>query len=215
MPTRKNPERSSSSPESLLTYASDDDRRLIAELLAEIQGTEDSSAPAANDLVAKTMAEASHALGVSTATLDKWLADPTFPGKRGTRGAATGSFPIDEIRRWREAKYGRGDGARVDESGQARQRKQQAEAALKELQLERLAGSLVDREQAEAIFAATVATARSLLEELPEVLAAGLPANRPKLRRKVSAMARRHVLRVLDALAADLKDEESEEEQAE
>lgn len=213
MPKRKKAEPSSCSDESLLSFASDEERAEIAALLREIDG--DRPAVASDDgRVCTTMAEAAVALGVTTATLDKWMADPTFPGKRGTRGRAAASFPIGEIRQWRERKYGtsRTSG---DAGSESRQRKAAAEAALKELEFERRAGALIERERAEAIYVATVSTARSLLEDLPQRIAAALPATRPKLRRKVESLARRCVLQVLDALAGDLDKQEEADEQEE
>lgn len=213
MQTRKKNERSNFSPDSLLSYASDEERAQIQELLAEIQPEPSSPATAEDDaLVCKTLHSAAVALGVSPNTLDKWQNDPTFPGKRGTKGQASGHYPIGEIKRWRAATKGGPSVDKQDVVAEARRRKQQAEAALKELEFERRAGSLVDREQAESIYAATVSTARSLLEELPEVVSASLPPNKPKLRRRVAALVRRHVLRVLDALAANLDDEDSEQQ---
>ena len=210
MRKKKGVEPSDCSDESLLNFASDEEREQIAALLRELNGTESPSG-ADDGLVCTTMAEAAVALGVTTATLDKWMADPTFPGKRGARGRASASFPVAEIRKWREERFGAGR-ASGDAGSESRQRKAAAEAALKELEFERRAGGLIDRGQAESIYSATVSTARSLLEELPQVIAASLPASRPKLRRKVESLARRHVLRVLDALAGDLaKQEESDD----
>lgn len=210
MPKKKGVEPSSCSDESLLSFASAEQRQQIAALLREL-GDAESPGAADDGLTCTTMAEAAVALGVTTATLDKWMADPTFPGKRGARGRAAASFPIAQIRKWREEKFGTSR-ASGDAGSESRQRKAAAEAALKELEFERQAGGLIDRGQAESIYSATVSTARSLLEELPQVIAASLPASRPKLRRKVESLARRHVLRVLDALAGDLaKGEESDD----
>lgn len=210
MPKKKGAASSGCSDDSLLSFASDEEREQIAALLRELG---DSAAPGGVDdgLVCTTMAEAAVALGVTTATLDKWMADPTFPGKRGTRGRAAASFPIAQIRRWREEKFGVSQ-ANGDAGSESRQRKAAAEAALKELEFERRAGSLIEREKAESIYAATISTARSLLEELPHAIAALIPASRPKLRRKVERDARRRIMRVLDALAGDLaKQEESDD----
>ena len=208
---KRKPEPSSCSDESLLSFASAEERELIAALLRETQAETPGAAGAEDDRVCTTMAEAAVVLGVATATLDKWMADPTFPGKRGERGRAAASFPIGEIRRWREEKFGT-TRASGDAGSESRQRKAAAEAALKELEFERRAGALIERTQAEAIYASSVATARSLLEELPYVLAALVPATRPKLRRKIEARSRRHVLLVLDALSGELDKQESDDE---
>lgn len=209
---KRKPEPSNCSDESLLSFASAEERELIAALLRETQAETPAAAGAENDRVCTTMAEAAVVLGVTTATLDKWMADPSFPGKRGTRGRAAASFPIGEIRQWRERKYGTSR-ASGDAGSESRQRKAAAEAALKELEFERRAGSLIERERAESIYVATVSTARSLLEDLPQRIAASLPATRPKLRRKVESLARRCVMQVLDALAGDLDKQEEADEQ--
>lgn len=211
MPKPKKNKPSELLPPSLLASANDSERAEILRLLAEInQPSEATPEQAGDDRICKTQGELAAALGVSVAAVSQWVLDPTFPGKPGVRGKAEAHFPVGEIRRWREQRSGASSG-KDRAANESTQRKRAAEAALKELEFERRAGRLVDRDQAESIYAATVATARSLLEELPDVLASSFPADRPKLRKRIANVARRHVHKVLDALAGDLlKQEESE-----
>lgn len=209
MAKRKKSKPKESSPDSLLSFASDEERREIDRLLSQIESGRAGESDAHDDRVCKTVGELAEALGVSPQVIGLWVQDPTFPGQRGIPGKQEAHFPVGPIRQWRAANRG---GAAHGEAAESRGRMQAANAALKELEFERRAGRLIDKEQAESVFAATVATARSLLEELPDVLAAAFPAERVKLRRRVAHAARRHVLKVLDALAGDLLQQEEAEE---
>lgn len=214
-PTPSDRETFSSSLASLLSCATDEERSQIEAIMRDLSPPETIAAERPSGRICKTMAEASVALGVTTATLNKWQQHDDFPGKRGARGGAYASYPVDEILRWRAEKFGAARGGAADTTADARRRKQQAEAALKELELERRAGNLIDSEQAESIYVGTVSTARSLLEELSDVIAAAIPPTKPKLRRKMSSVARRHVRRVLDALAAEQIEAQREESEQE
>jgi phage terminase Nu1 subunit (DNA packaging protein) len=174
--------------ESLLPYASEQERLEIQSLLG----------PA--ETVAKTAAEAGKLLGVSEKTIDRWLREEGFPGRAGDQGRRNGYFPIERIRQWSEREIaGR---ATTEDSTSARHRKLEAEAATRELELEERLGQLVDRGEVESLIAQQIATARSLLEEIPETIANAMPAKMPeRLRRLVAKIARRKVAQAIEALA--------------
>lgn len=208
MQARRPSESDTSSLESLLIWADDREKKRIEELLKELQQTQQPPPQPVGDqagdaMVAKTRAEAARLLGVDERTISKWAADPTFPGKAGTAGQRNGHFPIEAIQRWRQQVTGGGvaSEADVDPAQRLRLRKLAAETARREVDLEVKLGTLIDRDQAEATITAAIATARSLLEELPEQLADAFPASRVKLRRIVRRISRRKVLQVLEALA--------------
>lgn len=209
MGARRPSESAASSPESLLSWADGPERERIEQLLRELRQSQPSAASPASqaesgdDRVAKTRAEAARLLGVEERTISRWATDPTFPGKAGDRGAQNGHFPIAEIDRWRN-QVGGGGATSVtgqDPAQQLRLRKLAAETARREVDLEIKLGTLIDRDQAAAMITSAIATARSLLEELPEQISDALPASRAKLRRFVARIVRRKVLQVLESLA--------------
>ena len=174
--------------ECLLPYATEQERLEIQSLLG----------PA--ETVAKTTLEAAQQLGVNESTIDRWLKEPGFPGKAGDRGRRNGYFPVERIRQWSQREIaGR---ATTEDSTSARHRKLEAEAAKRELELEERLGQLVDRGEVESLIAQQIATARSLLEEIPETIANAMPAKMPdRLRRLVAKIARRKVAQAIEALA--------------
>lgn len=178
--------------ESLLPYASEQERAELQALLGVDQTT---------DLVCKTTWEAAKALGVGEATVDRWLREPGFPGKSGDRGRRNGYFPIAAIRQWAESRAS-GRAGNAEATSDAKRRKLEAEAATRELELEERLGQLVDRSDVESVVSQQIATARSLLEEIPEAIAAALPAKMPeRIKRLVARTARRKVGQALQALA--------------
>jgi len=208
VPSRRESESDESSLGSLLNWADEREKQRFAALMDELRTTAPPPAAAdrqpdgADDEVAKTRADAARLLGVDERTLSKWAADPTFPGKAGTAGQRNGHFPIGAIKRWRAATSGQGgETADADPAQRLRLRKLAAETARREVDLEVKLGTLIDRDQAEATITSAIATARSLLEELPEQIADAIPASRAKLRRFVARIVRRKVLQVLESLA--------------
>jgi hypothetical protein len=214
---RRPSESDTSSLDSLLSWADDREKKRIEELLKELQQTQQpppqpSGDQAGDARVAKTRAEAAQLLGVDERTISKWAADPTFPGKAGTAGQRNGHFPIEAIQRWRQQITGGGVASEedADPAQRLRLRKLAAETARREVDLEMKLGTLIDRDQAEATITSAIATARSLLEELPEQIAEAIPASRAKLRRFVARIVRRKVLQVLESLA-DCATEDSDD----
>lgn len=174
--------------ESLLPYASEQERLEIQALLGPVE------------TVAKTTLEAAQQLVVNESTIDRWLKEPGFPGKAGDRGRRNGYFPIERIRQWADRSIP--SRATSGDSTTAKQRKLEAEAATRELELEERLGQLVDRGEVESLIAQQIATARSLLEEIPETIANAMPAKMPeRLRRLVAKIARRKVSQAIEALA--------------
>lgn len=213
-PTRRRPQSPPDEAAEALSFATAEEREQIAALLRELGD----SAPGtgADNRVCKTIAEAAAALGVDPRTFSRWQAMPGFPGKPGTRGRASACYPLAEIQAWRTERFGgrSGDSPECDEMAQ---RKRNAEAGLKELRFHKVASGLIPRRDAEAIFQQTVAKAQVLLTALPSEIAASIPAKFPRLRRTVALIARRHVRRVLDALAGNVlaQDEQDEQDEAE
>ena len=172
--------------ESLLPFASEQERRELEALLA----------PA--ETVAKTTIEAAQHLGVNESTIDRWLKEPGFPGKAGDRGRRNGYFPIERIREW--AQRSTANRSQADATN-ARHRELEARAATRELELDEKLGRLVDRDEVESLIVQQIATARSLLEEIPDAIAAAMPSKMPdRLRRLVTRIARRKVTQAIEAL---------------
>lgn len=147
--------------------------------------------------VATTRAEASLLLDVNLRTLATWLIDPTFPGKAGSPGRQDGYFPIAEINAWREARFGadRRSGGPSDEVSSAKLRKTLIECDREQYEFERELKTILDYEETARLIARQIATAKALLEQMPDKVDSRLPAKfGPKTRRRV----RRAIAEVLD-----------------
>lgn len=212
-PRRREKPSAANSLESLLSCAADSERQRVEELIAELQRLPPEeqaksqapaiAAPVASEVVAKTRAEAARLLDVDVRTLSEWATDPSFPGKAGTAGQRNGHFPIEAIKQWRDLKLGTGNATRApdDPAVQLRLRKLAAETAKREVELERECAKLIDREAIEDFVVSQISTARSLLEELPDLLVDKIPTRMAKLRRMARRVARDVVASVLQSLA--------------
>lgn len=201
------PTSDASSLDSLQSIGDDELLEQIDRLSREIANqSSDSGSPG---MVCKTASEAARVLGVAPATFAKWIDEPGFPGKRGGNNQRSAEWPIDEIKAWRRAKYGTGeDGTQSD----LRRRKLLAEIETREAKLRRELGKVIELDAAVSAFAQAVAAARSKLEDIPERIAARIPATRPKLRRRVAEIARREIRLILVELADTTLGMDDEEE---
>lgn len=142
---------------------------------------------------AATREEAAELLGVAARTLAGWLTRDDFPGVAGPPGKREGYFPIDQIAAWREETFGRP----ADEEGPSPHRRYQlALARSAELALEKELGHLVDAEEVARFSERVVSSAKSILEPLPDQIAAALPA---KTRRQTKAAVRERAAEIVEA----------------
>ena len=145
--------------------------------------------------VVKTSGEAAKLLGVSVVTMAEWAKKPGFPGRKGNgRGGGNGRYDIEEIRRWRAggefskpavvaARSEIIDGAEYKRrSDAARLKELESNAGLAELELEREAGRILDREDVERFEIRKAETAKTILEEIPDRFDARLPQSEEDLR---------------------------------
>ncbi len=124
----------------------------------------------AADPIALTRADAAEALGVSSRTIAEWLKDPSFPGRAGTPGRRDGFFPLASIETWRrENKEGDASAPRpADELAAVRAQKER-------LLFAQMQGQLIELAEVENFLSRQIATARTILDALPDQLVNLLP----------------------------------------
>lgn len=175
-------------------------------------------APSSADQVARTTAEAAKLCGVSKRVFADWMTEPGFPGKPGGPGRRDGYFPIGAIETWRAARFGAdGRSGPVDDGERAIRREiLEIDRDRKRAELERdVLGTLIDAEANTQFIAFLCATAKGVLQELPDRLLAKLPAMSDKRRRiirKETAAVIREVLEIFAQLVKgddDAKDDDS------
>lgn len=155
------------------------------------------AAPSPAGMVARTMAEAAQLLGVSKRVFADWVTEPAFPGKPGTTGKRDGYFPITEIEAWRAVRFGADQRSGATDDGERAVRREMLEIdrdrKLAELERDVL-GTLIDAEETTRFIAFVVATAKGVLQELPDRVLARMPS---KLSAKLKKLIRKVVLSVV------------------
>jgi|GEM_PF-5408702 len=144
--------------------------------------------------IATTAAEAAAALGISHDRFNRWVTEPGFPGKPGRPGCREAYFPIEQIRAWRAARYGTGEGNGKADSrmNTLRERKLEIEAQRSELAYERELGKILDLDDMTRYCEFSIATAKSVLDQLADRVDARLPAKlAPKIRARIRAVIER------------------------
>lgn len=161
---------------------------------------DDDTAP---QTIARTIPEVANYFGVSINAVAKWLKDPTFPGQSGERGRQNGRFPLEAITEWKEAR----DGTRADEETgiSARERKWLADAEIRELELAKLRGELIEVEVVAAEIAHMIHNAKAVLLDLTEEMIDDM-GNDPvddidAFKRRQRKLIDRRIRQVLDMLA--------------
>jgi predicted DNA-binding transcriptional regulator AlpA len=179
----------------------------VEQWLLDTGRAEKPAAPSPAGVVACTMAEAALLLGVSKRVFADWATEPAFPGKPGTTGKRDGYFPIAEIEAWRASRFGADARSGAADDGERAVRRQMLEIdrdrKLAELERDVL-GTLIDAEETTRFIAFVVATAKGVLQELPDRVLARLPGKLPmklrKLIRKVVLTVVRETLEHLTQL---------------
>lgn len=150
-------------------------------------------APSPAGLVARTIVEAAQLLAVAPRNFANWIKEPGFPGKPGTTGKRDGYFPIAEIENWRAARFGSDGRSGSTDDGERAVRREMLEIdrdrKLAELERDVL-GTLIDAEETTRFIAFVIATAKSVLQELPDRVLAGMPS-------KISAGLRKVIRKVV------------------
>lgn len=188
--------------------------QVAAWLIEQGNATRDDDAPdTAGETIVRTIAEVANHFGVSTKAVANWLKDPHFPGQAGQRGRQNGRFPLEAIAAWREAR----DGTREDDVGSsARERKWNADAEIRELELAKLRGELIEVDVVVAEMEQAINNAKAVLSDLPDEILDELPeAVRKKLGGSLRAKIERRITqacqRLVDMVASDEDDEPEDE----
>jgi phage terminase Nu1 subunit (DNA packaging protein) len=188
------------------------DPEAVERWLIENDQAKPASAPAPTGRVCTTRAAAAAELGVDIRTLAEWLNDPTFPGKAGSPGRSDGHFPLDEIRTWRSAKFENAPGGN-DELGRLRILQLQTKVEREQLELARELGRIVDVEDVRNLLEAGVATAKSILDQLPEQVLANLPGKLSKeIKNKIRELAQSKIEQAYTVLESLSREDEEEVE---
>lgn len=167
------------------------------------------AAPA--EKVCTTRADAANEIGVNLRTLAEWLNDPTFPGKAGSPGRADSYFPIDQIRAWRAAKFGTAGGGN-DELTQLRAARLRTQVEREQLELARELGSIVDFDDVRNLLENGVATAKSILDQLPEQILANLPGKLDKaIKAKIRELIQTKLEQAYDILEGLSREDEEDQ----
>jgi phage terminase Nu1 subunit (DNA packaging protein) len=101
--------------------------------------------------------------GVSERTIERWLREGA--PKRTSKG-----FSVTSWTKWREdrdASQGYKRRERTKTSANARDRREEAEARIKEMKADQLAGKLVSRDSVVRVWSKYLTIVRNLLEQLP------------------------------------------------
>ena len=134
--------------------------------------------------IATTRGETAAHFGVSVRTIADWQRDEGFPGRPGSPGRQDGYYPLGKIETWlrdREALLGSLDSNAPSAAGGAGSRNAfwHVKAQRAQLELERELGTILDVEETAAFLERLVATARAMLESLPDKVVALLPPDVP------------------------------------
>lgn len=188
-----------------------DAEKVLTWLLDKGFAQKDSAAGIPSGPICTTRAEAARALGVDIRTLAEWLNDPSFPGKAGSPGRSDGNFPIGEIQTWRAAKFANATGGN-EELTKLRVEQLQTKVEREKLELSRELGTIIDAEDVRNLIEASINTAKSILDQLPEQILANLPGKLPKeLKRQIRDLCTRKVHEAYEALEGMSTDEDEEE----
>lgn len=129
--------------------------------------------------VCHTRSEAARELGVAERTIATWCSYPDFPGKPGHRGRREGHYPIPEIRKWHARTFG--DVPMEGSANSARERKDNAHAAIAELDLAERTGELIPLADVIGFYVRQMNQAKAHLADLPDLVVDKLP---PKVKRE-------------------------------
>lgn len=138
--------------------------------------------------VCETRAEAARELGVSERIIATWCSYSDFPGRAGHRGRREAYYPIDEIRRWHAKTFG--DVPMEGHRNVARERRDNANASLAELELAERTGELIPLQDVIDFYARQMAHAKAVLNDLADIVVDLLP---PKVKRDERARIRARV----------------------
>jgi len=165
--------------------------------------TEEEAKP---ETIASTKEEAARLLGVSTRTLSDWQKQPGFPGEPGRPGRRVAYYPIERIQQWRETN--------VDDEGDStvRQEIERLKLLEKQIELEKLVGTIVDAEEVDRFLQRVVATAKSMLDSLPDKVVAVLPAKTTETTRRAVRAAVESDLREVFSVLGELIEGDRDDE---
>lgn len=176
------------------------------------QGIATRDDPAAPETIMRTIPEVANYFGVSTVAVQRWLNDPDFPGQAGERGRQNGRFPIEAIAEWKAARDGTREANQVGST--ARERKWNADAEIRELELAKLRGELIEVEAVEREIERAIHNAKSVLNDLPDEILDDLPAKvRERMGAKLRAKIERRIRQAYQRLE-DMAEEEDGEDQS-
>lgn len=184
------------------------DAAAVEQWLLDTGRAQKEAAPPPAGVVARTIAEAAKLCDVSSRVFADWLKQPAFPGKPGSPGRRDGYFPIAEIEAWRVVRFGAdGRSGAVDDGEKAVRREiLEIDRDRKRAELERdVLGSLIDAEQNSQFIAFICATAKGVLQELPDRLLAKFAGMSEKRRRFIRRETRKVVREVLEIFAQLVK----------
>ncbi len=158
--------------------------------------------------IVTTIAEVARHFGVSDRTVQRWLAEPGFPGAAGERGKRNGKFSLKAIEAWKLER----DGGAVVDKDSPKYRKAEADAAIRELELAELEGRLIDVAEVSAEMERAIHNAKSVLGELADEIVDELPAavksaTRGKIRKKIEQRVKQACQRLAQMAEGDLSEE--------
>jgi len=146
------------------------------ELIRAIKGEKRIAKPVANPFVVRTAAEVADFFGVNARTvMDDW----TETGMPFTKGA----YDLSAIAKWKFARFR--DELRNRQSGDAKERKEHAQADLMETKRDLLRGELVRRDDVVRSAGELLTWVKAGVERMPEDFAMMIPAEvRPEVRQR-------------------------------
>lgn len=136
------------------------------------------------EVVATTVGDAARLLGCGERSIHNWARQEGFPGTIGQAGMANSYLPIEKIKAWREGRGEPGGGEESGEMADLRKQKIRLEIDSRQIHVERELGTLLDADQAAGLMERQIATARALLDQLPDKIDTRLPGTTPPAVRK-------------------------------
>ena len=171
-------------PHSIVDDAMQFDHAQVAVWLLE-RGIAEPIEESQTQTIVRTIPEVASHFDVSKNAVREWVRDPEFPGRVGERGRQNGRFPLEAIADWKAARDGTREANQVGNS--ARERKWNADAEIREMELARMRGELIEVDVVAREMTRAIHNAKSIINEIPDELFDRLP---PKFRARYGAKIR-------------------------
>ena len=140
-----------------------------------------------------TRAELARELNVAERTIATWCTYPDFPGRPGHQGRREAFYPLNDIIRWHAKTFG--DVPMEGARNSARERKDNAQAELAELELAERRGELIPLDDVLRFYTRQMAQAKTHMWDLADKVLSRLP---PKIKKDERAEIRKVVDEIRD-----------------